>query len=384
MSSLQLPPLSLYVHLPWCVRKCPYCDFNSHAASDVEEREGEYVAALIRDLQQQVADAQSRSLASIFFGGGTPSLFSPQSIEAILEASEQLIGIDSNCEITLEANPGTAEQARFSGYRNAGVNRLSIGAQSFDDSKLQTLGRIHQSSEIHKAIEMARQAGFENLNVDLMHGLPGQTPEQAVDDLEQAFQHGIEHLSWYELTIEPNTEYFKRPPELPDEDVLEQITLAGSEFIRSQGFARYEVSAYARSGKRSRHNLNYWTFGDYIGIGAGAHGKITYPEADRILRKQRTRQPDYYLSASPELILSNTIEQEDRGFEFLMNALRLTDGFTLDTMVERTGLQEAAAGSLLRDLIEKQMITEEGRRIFPTETGLRFLNSALTSLLGGE
>ncbi len=366
------------------MRKCPYCDFNSHAASDVEEREGEYVAALIRDLQQQVADAQSRSLASIFFGGGTPSLFSPQSIEAILEASEQLIGIDSNCEITLEANPGTAEQARFSGYRNAGVNRLSIGAQSFDDSKLQTLGRIHQSSEIHKAIEMARQAGFENLNVDLMHGLPGQTPEQAVDDLEQAFQHGIEHLSWYELTIEPNTEYFKRPPELPDEDVLEQITLAGSEFIRSQGFARYEVSAYARSGKRSRHNLNYWTFGDYIGIGAGAHGKITYPEADRILRKQRTRQPDYYLSASPELILSNTIEQEDRGFEFLMNALRLTDGFTLDTMVERTGLQEAAAGSLLRDLIEKQMITEEGRRIFPTETGLRFLNSALTSLLGGE
>ena len=276
-----LPPLSLYVHIPWCVRKCPYCDFNSHAAGP-EIPEQAYIQRLIADLQQDQPWAQGRKLTSIFFGGGTPSLFSAAGIGQIVSAAEKIIGFNEDIEITLEANPGTFEQEKFSGFRSAGINRLSIGIQSFNDAHLTKLGRIHSGNQALSAIDTARTAGFENFNLDLMHGLSGQSLAEASADIQQAIDLGAKHISWYQLTIEPNTEFYSRPPQLPEDDILADIQQMGMALLDEHGFGQYEVSAFAQPGQRSEHNINYWQFGDYLGIGAGAHGKITCPISSRL------------------------------------------------------------------------------------------------------
>ncbi len=287
---LQLPPLSLYVHVPWCVRKCPYCDFNSHQKTG-ELPEAEYVDALVADALADLPGVQGRALQSIFIGGGTPSLFSAQAYERLFTELQRHIGFAPDIEITLEANPGTAERARFADYRRAGINRLSIGIQSFDPHQLQQLGRIHDDADAHKAIDFARAAGFDNVNLDLMYGLQDQTPAGALADLRAALEHAPTHLSWYQLTIEPNTELFKRPPPLPEEDTLIDIQEAGLALLGTHGFERYEISAFAQPGRQARHNLKYWRFGDYLGIGAGAHGKLSWPARDESLRTRKKRQP---------------------------------------------------------------------------------------------
>jgi oxygen-independent coproporphyrinogen-3 oxidase len=313
---LFLPPLSLYVHIPWCVRKCPYCDFNSHAAGESLPEE-EYVQALIRELEIELPYAQGRPLQSIFFGGGTPSLFSADNIGRIIQAARRRIGFSDNIEITLEANPGTFEQEKFSGYRSVGVNRLSIGIQSFNDLHLQKLGRIHSGENALAAVAMARQAGFDNFNLDLMHGLPGQTEEEALADLQQAIDLEPTHISWYQLTIEPNTEFYRRPPTLPEDQVLENIQEEGIKKLRDNHFFQYEISAFCRDNRESSHNKNYWQFGDYLGIGAGAHGKITLPDEHRIIRTAKTRHPTDYLQREHSFMAScQQIDKKEHAREF--------------------------------------------------------------------
>ena len=320
-----LPPLSAYVHIPWCVRKCPYCDFNSHTSDDALPEKA-YVEALIADLEQELPAVRGRPLQSIFFGGGTPSLFSAQSIGRILEAMAARVPMATDIEITLEANPGTFEQARFAEYRQAGVSRLSIGVQSFNSVHLERLGRIHDGDEALRALKMARNAGFDNINLDLMHGLPGQTVEEALADLQQALALEPEHLSWYQLTLEPNTVFYSRPPQLPEDDVLWDIQEEGQAVLRSGGFEQYEVSAYARNGRYSRHNLNYWQYGDFIGIGAGAHGKLSSSEGG-IQRYWKTRLPRDYLAAQGSFRAGERrLDTGEIPFDFMMNALRLTQG----------------------------------------------------------
>ena len=298
---LSLPPLSLYVHIPWCIKKCPYCDFNSHQATTTIPEQA-YVQALVNDLEADLAWVQGRTLQSIFFGGGTPSLFSGAAIAEILNTAEKLIGFDPAIEITLEANPGTAEQQKFADFHSAGVNRLSIGVQSFNDQQLQQLGRIHNGKDALKAIDTAKTAGFNNFNIDLMHGLPAQTMAQAEADIQLAIQTGAQHISWYQLTIEPNTEFYSRPPLLPSDDHLADIQNIGSQKLQHACFSQYEVSAFALDGQRSKHNMNYWQFGDYLGIGAGAHGKVTLPELNQVLRSSKTRQPDHYLARTESAV----------------------------------------------------------------------------------
>ncbi|WP_049722800.1 radical SAM family heme chaperone HemW [Gilvimarinus polysaccharolyticus] len=380
---LCLPPLSLYIHIPWCVRKCPYCDFNSHQ-SDTELPETEYIDALIQDLNADAELAQGRKLTSIFFGGGTPSLFSAHSIGRILDHAEQRIGFEPDIEITLEANPGTFEQARFTDYRRAGVNRLSIGIQSFADDQLIALGRIHDSKAALKAVDTARRAGFDNLNLDLMHGLPGQSLNAAMADLDTALGFNPEHLSWYQLTIEPNTVFYSAPPTLPIEDTLADIQDAGHERLTTAGFDRYEVSAYAR-GPQARHNLNYWQFGDYLGIGAGAHSKITQPQQSLIFRQWKTRQPERYLSAanSPARFTNPYIAGREElthamlPLEFLLNALRLTDGCPSDYFTHRTGLTTEALEPQWQQLLERALVNPRQPNIAATALGQRFLNDVL-------
>jgi oxygen-independent coproporphyrinogen-3 oxidase len=380
MSAISLPPLALYIHIPWCVRKCPYCDFNSHAAGNALP-EAEYVAALLNDLDLDLAAAQGRELQSIFFGGGTPSLFSAQSIGAILDGVNQRIAFAHDIEITLEANPGTAEQERFFGFRRAGVNRLSIGVQSFNPAHLTLLGRIHDRDEAIAAVGMARRAGFDNLNLDLMHGLPQQSIGDAERDLQAAIALSPEHLSWYQLTIEPNTEFNKRPPTLPPDDTLAAIQESGIALLDRHGYAQYEVSAYAQPGRQARHNLNYWQFGDYLGIGAGAHGKLTQSDG-RIVRTQKTRLPRDYLSSGGRCDRNaTTIDGSDLPFEFAMNALRLNNGFERSLFSARTGLPWSAIAARVETLIERGLLATHGDRIVPTELGRRFLNDALTAFL---
>ena len=285
-NGFQLPPLALYVHIPWCIRKCPYCDFNSHTATP-ELPEQAYVEAVLADLDLDLLHVHGRQLTSIFFGGGTPSLFSASALQALLAGIEQRIAFSANIEITLEANPGTFEQEKFAAYRALGINRLSIGIQSFQDSKLEALGRVHSGAEAIAAVSMARQAGFTNFNLDLMHGLPDQSPAQALADLQTAIDLAPSHLSWYQLTMEPNTVFWSKPPVLPEDDVLWDIQEAGQKLLAQHGFVQYEVSAYARAGAAAQHNLNYWSFGDFIGIGAGAHGKVSVPQG-RIQRTWKT------------------------------------------------------------------------------------------------
>src|SRR5690606_4133189 len=334
---LELPPLAAYVHIPWCVRKCPYCDFNSHAAGP-QLPEDEYVAALLADLDEDFDQVQGRRLGSIFFGGGTPSLLSAQALGRILEGLEQRVGFAEGIEITLEANPGTFEQAKFHDYRRLGINRLSIGVQSFQPAKLKALGRIHDGNEAIRAADMARAAGFDNFNLDLMHGLPDQTLEDALHDLRTAIAQRPTHQSWYQPTLEPNTGVCSTPTQLPEGDILWNIQQAGHALLAEHGYEQYETSAYAQPGRQARHNLNYWTFGDFLGLGAGAHGKLSSPDGT-IRRTWNTRLPKDYLDPAKAFQAGNRVlESDELPFEFLMNVLRLTRGVPVDLFCERTGL----------------------------------------------
>ena len=372
-----LPPLSLYVHIPWCVRKCPYCDFNSHAAGP-EIPEQAYIQRLIADLQQDRPWAQGRKLTSIFFGGGTPSLFSAAGIGQIISAAEKIIGFDEDIEITLEANPGTFEQEKFSGFRSAGVNRLSVGIQSFNTDHLLKLGRIHDGAQALSAIGTARKAGFENFNLDLMHGLSGQSLAEATADIQQAIDQGAKHISWYQLTIEPNTEFYSRPPQLPEEDILADIQQAGMTLLDKYGFAQYEVSAFAQAGKRSQHNMNYWQFGDYLGIGAGAHGKITLPDSQQVIRSHKTRQPENYLARDlTTLAQQKPILTEELAMEFMMNGLRLREGLPASYFSERTGLPNSAIAEQVKKLQSQGLLEVDSQQYRATPLGYQFLNSLL-------
>lgn len=376
----QLPPLALYIHIPWCVRKCPYCDFNSHAASPVLPEE-EYVDALLADLDQDLAAVYGRPLSSIFFGGGTPSLFSAAALGRLLAGVEQRIPFTADIEITLEANPGTFEQDKFVAYRKLGINRLSIGIQSFQPNKLEALGRIHTGDEALRAAEMARRAGFDNFNLDLMHGLPDQSLEEALDDLRQAIALAPTHLSWYQLTLEPNTVFWNQPPELPEDDILWDIQEAGQALLAEHAFSQYEVSAYARPGKAARHNLNYWSFGDFIGIGAGAHGKLSHP-GGRIVRTWKTRLPKDYLNPGKQFKAGEkTLTADELPFEFLMNALRLTQGVDAELFAQRTGLPLQTLAAARAEAEQKGLLQVEPTRLVATARGQLFLNDLLQYFL---
>jgi len=377
-------PLSLYVHIPWCVRKCPYCDFNSHAQSNEKNGvlpEREYLAALIADLDLDCTTAQQRELHSIFFGGGTPSLMSPHIIGELLNAVSARFTLSPNIEITLEANPGTTEQKRFADFHAAGINRLSLGVQSFNPQHLQTLGRIHDREQAIQAVHQARAAGFDNINLDLMHGLPAQNGDDAMADLQQALALEPEHLSWYQLTIEPNTEFYKRPPQLPEDDTLAAIQERGFELLLGAGFEHYEVSAFCRPGRASKHNGNYWEFGDYIGIGAGAHGKLTQRDGT-IARTHKTRLPkDYLASAGRGERNTEIIAATALPFEFMMNALRLHRGFARDLFSKRTGLPWSKVAPTINALIARGLLMDDDELIVPTPLGQRFLNDVLGEFL---
>lgn len=377
-----LVPLSLYIHMPWCVRKCPYCDFNSHAVPDGKlslDLEQEYLQALVADFNTQVEFAQNRKIHSVFIGGGTPSLISAKGYVWLFKQLKSIIAFEDGCEITLEANPGTVEHDPFAEYLEAGINRLSIGVQSFNTDHLKKLGRIHSNDDAINAIHLARDAGFERVNVDLMHGLPEQTLEQALLDLKLAVENGATHVSWYQLTIEPNTVFFRTQPVLPVEDVLEDIQEQGEAYLKTNGFVNYEVSAW-RKEKPSAHNLNYWQFGDYLAIGAGAHGKVTQP--DGVYRFQKTRLPKDYLAKVPAKHLQfKKIENEDMPFEFMMNALRLNNGVDAKLYHERTGLDLSTLNELLNSLRARKLMVEDQNRLSCTEQGHVFLNSVLEEFL---
>ncbi|HEY6611516.1 MAG TPA: radical SAM family heme chaperone HemW [Pseudomonas sp.] len=376
----QLPPLALYIHIPWCVRKCPYCDFNSHAAGP-ELPEEAYVDALLADLDIDLPAAHGRELASIFFGGGTPSLFSARALDRLLRGVEQRLAFAPDIEITLEANPGTFEQAKFVDYRALGINRLSIGVQSFHSAQLKALGRIHDGDEAIRAAEMARRAGFDNFNLDLMHGLPGQDVEGALADLRQAIALEPTHLSWYQLTLEPNTVFWSQPPEVPEDDILWDIQEAGQALLASEGFAQYETSAYARDQRRARHNLNYWSFGDFLGIGAGAHAKLSAPDG-RIRRSWKTRLPKDYLDPDKQFQAGERLlEAAELPFEFMMNALRLTGGVPAVLYEQRTGLPLASISEACSAARAAGLLDADPQLLRPTARGQLFLNDLLQHFL---
>ncbi|MEX2130309.1 MAG: radical SAM family heme chaperone HemW [Pseudohongiellaceae bacterium] len=385
---LALPPLSLYVHIPWCVRKCPYCDFNSHEQSG-DLPQATYVKALLDDLDLDLNYAQGRELRSIFIGGGTPSLFAPQMLENLLGGIKQRLPVSTALEVTMEANPGTVEAGRFRDFRQAGVNRLSLGIQSFDNAKLKVLGRIHDASQARRAIEVAIESGFSNMNLDLMYGLPEQTPAEAIADLRQALEFSTVHLSWYQLTIEPNTGFYASPPVLPGEDEILTMQEQGLLALETAGLGRYEISAYSRPGAQSRHNLNYWQFGDYLGIGAGAHGKLTIAIDDAVLRTRKYRQPEHYLRQNLTFTAeTNRVDRAELPLEFMLNALRLSEGFSIVEYEARTGL----AFSEIRKKIEwlrdggylaifNNEANDSPRRVVPTSKGLLFANNLLEEFL---
>lgn len=371
-------PLALYIHMPWCVKKCPYCDFNSHAVPDGQlssALEADYIEALLADAAQQVTWAQGRPISSVFVGGGTPSLVSAAGYDRLFQQLRLLFSFSADCEITLEANAGTLEHAPFAEYLAVGINRLSLGVQTFDDRLLQVLGRVHSADDALRAIAGARAAGFDRVNVDLMHGLPQQTAAQATQDLQLAIDAGATHLSWYQLTIEPNTVFFRTQPVLPDEDCLTEIQAAGEALLRQHGFVQYEVSAWAGE-QPCRHNLNYWQFGDYLAIGAGAHGKITWP--DRIERYQKSRLPKDYLAEFPAPAKQiQSIAADELPFEFMMNALRLLEGVDTRLFAERTGLDLAVLAEPLQRLQQQGLISRNPDRLSCTPQGLNYLNHVL-------
>jgi putative oxygen-independent coproporphyrinogen III oxidase len=369
-----LPPLSLYVHLPWCIRKCPYCDFNSHEAKPGELPEQRYLDALVADLEAALPLVWGRPVHSIFIGGGTPSLFSPQGIDRLLGDIRARLKLASDCEITLEANPGTFEKERFKAFRSAGVTRLSVGVQSFNDAHLEALGRVHDRTQAIAALEEAAQA-FDTFNLDLMYALPGQTLAQLEDDVAQALALAPPHLSIYHLTIEPNTYFAKFPPMVPEDDLAYAMLDRITEMTAPSGLARYEVSAYAQPGHRCWHNLNYWQFGDYLGLGAGAHGKLSF--AHRVVRQVRYREPKLYMDnalAGNAVAQENEVARADLPFEFMLNALRLREGFALQDFVERTGLPLSAIEPALQEAKTRGLVERDLARVRPTERGFDFLS----------
>ena len=373
---LSLPPLSLYVHLPWCVAKCPYCDFNSHALPEVLPEKA-YVDALLADLELELPRIWGRTVHTVFFGGGTPSLFSAISIERILNGVAALVKLAPNAEITLEANPGTVEHDRFEAYRAAGVNRISLGIQSFNNRHLQALGRVHDGDQARVAIEAVRQAGFDNFNLDLMWALPGQTVEQAMRDIEQALAFEPPHVSHYQLTIEPNTVFAARPPKLPDEDAVWEMQDRTAERLASAGLDAYEISAWSLPGRMCQHNLNYWRFGDYIGIGAGASGKITLPAEQAILRTRRKKIPKSWLNAMTDrsfIAEQRTIPESDLPLEYMLNRSRLAEPIPLQEFSERTGLAADALIPALDQAEQKGLIEINRQTVQRTERGARYLN----------
>jgi putative oxygen-independent coproporphyrinogen III oxidase len=377
-----LPPLSLYVHWPWCVRKCPYCDFNSHEAKG-ELPEQAYLDALRLDLEQSLPLIWGRKIHTVFIGGGTPSLMSAAGLDRLMSDLRTLLPLELDAEITMEANPGTFEAERFKSYRASGINRLSIGIQSFNPAHLKALGRIHDGDEALRAVEIAKNT-FENFNLDLMYALPSQTLEEARRDLETALSFAPPHLSLYHLTMEPNTVFAKYPPALPDDDLSADMQDMIAEVTGAAGYEHYEVSAYAQPGRRARHNLNYWKFGDYLGIGAGAHSKLSFPH--RVLRQARFKQPASFIEAAKR---GNPVQEEheigrtDMGFEFMLNALRLTGGFDPNLFGERTGMNIGAITKALNEAEAKGLIYRDHKLIKPTELGQRFLNDLQEMFLAG-
>ncbi|MEQ9890826.1 radical SAM family heme chaperone HemW [Pectobacterium aroidearum] len=378
---LKLPPLSLYIHIPWCVQKCPYCDFNSHALKgDVPHQE--YVDHLLADLDADLPLASGRELHSIFIGGGTPSLLSAEAMQALLDGVRARIPLASDAEITMEANPGTVEADRFSGYQRAGINRISIGVQSFDPQKLTRLGRIHGPDEAKRAAHLATGLGLRSFNLDLMHGLPDQSLDEALDDLRQAIALNPPHLSWYQLTIEPNTLFSSRPPTLPDDDALWDIYEQGHALLSAAGYQQYETSAYAKPGYQCQHNLNYWRFGDYLGIGCGAHGKLTFSDG-RILRTVKVRHPRGYMQGT-YLDKQHDVANDDRPFEFFMNRFRLLEAAPRADFTAYTGLEEHCIRPQLDQALAQGYLTETATHWQITEHGKLFLNSLLELFLAEE
>ena len=374
--------LALYVHMPWCVRKCPYCDFNSHQLKSAAP-DSSYVDALIRDLDLELPSVSGRRIDTVFFGGGTPSLFQPEDFSRLLGAFRQRIAFAEDVEITLEANPGTIERGRFAGYRDAGINRVSLGAQTFAPRALEALGRIHSADDTHRAVAELRAAKLDDFNLDLMYALPQQTHEEALEDVRIACALEPVHISYYQLTLEPGTVFHARPPQLPDEDAAWRIQTAGQKLLADAGYVQYEVSAYARPGKRCRHNLNYWLFGDYLGIGAGAHGKLSVELPQRILRTVKPKQPREYLeqirrAGSGE---SSPIAAADLPFEFMLNALRLNEGFTVRDFRRRTGLEMASVERKLAEGEARGLLVRRADGWHPSELGRRFLNDLQVSFL---
>lgn len=377
------PPLGLYIHFPWCMRKCPYCDFNSHTLRG-DLAETAYIDALIADLEQELPRIWGRPVSSIFMGGGTPSLFSAASIDRLLSALRARLILTPNVEITLEANPGTVEQQRFAEFRAAGINRLSIGVQSFQDTQLYLLGRIHDGKEAIKAVETAHDVGFDNFNLDLMFALPKQSRQAAQDDLHMAISLAPTHLSYYQLTIEPNTLFHTQTPPLPDEDLAWAMQAEGQALLTGAGYTQYEISAYARPNRACRHNRNYWEFGDYLGIGAGAHDKLTDVAQQTIIRSWKVKHPDEYLrsAATAQRIAGlRQLKQGDTVLEFMLNALRLTEGFTTKLFQQHTGLLLSNITTILQQAVEQGWLNWHGNRITPTEKGLRFHNDLVAMFL---
>ncbi len=375
-----LPPLSLYIHIPWCVRKCPYCDFNSHEARGAFP-EKEYVAALVRDLELALPLIWGRKVYTVFFGGGTPSLLSGEGVAEILRQVRMLLPLDINAEITLEANPGTVEADRFAAYREAGVNRLSLGIQSFNDAHLQALGRIHSADEAKRAIETA-QRHFDNINLDLMYALPQQTLDEALQDVQAALQFKPQHLSCYHLTLEPNTLFYCNPPPLPDDDASSDMQQSVEALLAAHGYEHYETSAFAQPKRRARHNLNYWQFGDYLGIGAGAHSKLSFH--DKVIRQMRYKQPQAYLEAvarGEPVQEGHEVSHNDLAFEFMMNALRLNEGFDSMLFTERTSLPLLSIRRELEEAEGRGLLLQDHKKIAPTESGRHFLNDLLQIFL---
>ena len=376
-----LPPLALYIHFPWCEKKCPYCDFNSHQIKDSQESangfdEQRYIKALITDLETELPHTWGRQVHSIFIGGGTPSLLSPEGMDQLLSAIRARINLEPDAEITMEANPGSVEAEKFAAFAKCGINRVSLGIQSFQDEQLQALGRIHNGAEAKRAVQIALDH-FKSVNIDLMYGLPNQNLESAKADIETALSFNTPHLSLYNLTLEPNTYFASFPPKLPSEEVIDAMFDQNVDLLTKAGYRRYEVSAYAKKDQECKHNLNYWRFGDYIGIGAGAHGKISYP--NRITRQVRERHPETYMQAMETtgnaLIESREVEAKDLPFEFMLNTLRLSDGVDTNTFTERTGLPLSTISKGLSEASKKGLLDENPSKLKATDQGLRYLNN---------
>ena len=379
----ELPPLALYIHFPWCVRKCPYCDFNSHELKDALP-EAAYIDALLQDLDQELPAIWGRPVVSIFMGGGTPSLFSPESMDRLISALRARLNLKTNIEITMEANPGTVERDKFAEFRAAGINRLSIGVQSFNDDQLVKLGRIHNARDAIRAAEAAHKVGLDNFNLDLMYALPAQTPQQAEQDVATAIDLCPSHISYYQLTIEPNTFFHHQPPLLPDDEVTHNIETRCRARLAEAGFIQYEISAYAKTGQRCQHNLNYWQFGDYLGIGAGAHGKLTDAHQQQISRRWKLKHPREYLAHadSPQRIDgSNILTANDASFEFMLNALRLIDGFDVALFEQRTGMALDVIEDTLNQAQEQGLLEQRTDMIRPSPRGLNYLNDLMAMFL---